>query len=501
MAFLNLFIQTGGRLKLNEIGLNGIDSLPEAIRSQITEESESYTGSYYTEAVINGLFHDIINILENFGYPLASATTGEFEFREDAQEDNWLLDLSVNVQPGDSVRIAYLRFPKQKNNMSQYLQRVLRFQPGQLYREREVSKYAQILRRQEVIKQADEPVLSMDNNNEYFLSINFEEAPSTNLDGIVGYIPPPATQTDESGYFTGLINIGIRNLFGGGRKFTVFWQKQDRFSDEFRIAYREPFIFGLPFHSQFGLYRLVRDTTFIEWRYNVNFELPINESLSAFLDFSTRSVVPDSLASRQLRLPQTQSFNTETGIKWDTRDALLNPNHGINLEIAFSLGSQRNQGPQYLIEEDSLQKTITLRKIRADFSTFLPVFSQQVLANHLHLEFLENSGDMLRITDQVWFGGATSVRGFREAQFFAKRVVWLNSEYRFLLGPQSRIFLFTDNAYFTRTFPDEFDKWLTSYGMGVRFSAPLGIIQVDFGMEKGSPFQEAKVHFRVINEF
>lgn len=506
-AFLYLGVAIGKRLRLNTVNLQNADSLSPAMRRKISERCEEYRGRYYTEVLANYLFEEILGILENSGYPLARVRTGEFEFSESpantesTRHSEWLLDLSLEVLPGDSVQVAYLRFPRQKTNLTPYLQRLLRFAPGQRYEERRVSRYVQTLRRQEFVKQVQEPVLAKDKESQYFLNIEFEETPSVTFDGIIGYIPPPANQAEAKGYFTGLINIGVRNLLGGGRKLQVFWQKQDRLSDEFRLAYREPFLFGLPFHTQVGMNRLVRDTTYIEWKYQANFEFPINEALSAFVSAASRNVAPDSLASRQLRLPQTESLVTETGIRWDLRDDLQNPHKGLELLVAFSLNRQKNKGPDYLLSEDSLKKSLTQQRARATFDLFIPTFKRQLLANRFHAELVESRGEVLRPPDQVWFGGATTVRGFREAQFFAKRVVWANTEYRFILAPRARFFVFSDNAYFMRDYPDKINQWLNSYGLGLRFEGPLGIFQLDYGLEKGAPFREGKLHFRLINEF
>lgn len=501
MARVFLHVHAGKRLKLNEISIENGDSLSEALQQEISAASDDYRGHYYTDLLAKALFNDIVGVLENSGYPLARVHTEDFRFFDSPDNDEWLLNLSLEISPGDSVEVSYLRFPKQKSNLTPYLQRLLRFNPGQQYQEKRVAKYVQVLRRQEFIKQVQEPVLEKDREGNYFLSITFEETPSTTFDGIIGYIPPPANQAGEKGYLTGLINIGVRNLFGGGRKLQVFWQKQDRLSDEFRLAYREPFLLGLPFHTQVGMDRLVRDTTYIEWRYRGGFEFPFNDALSAYITVANRNVSPDSLASRQLRLPITESWITETGILWDMRNDMQNPTKGLNLDISFSLSRQRNKGPDYLLVEDSLKESVTLRRMRADFSLFIPTFTRQVLANHLHLEFIESAGEVLRPPDQVWFGGARTVRGFREDQFFARRVAWLNTEYRLILAPRTRFFVFTDNAYFTRDYPEKLEQWLTSYGLGLRLEGPLGIMQVDYGVEKGAPFREGKLHFRVINEF
>jgi outer membrane protein insertion porin family len=495
-----LHIRSGDLLRLSEIHITNRDSLSASLEAEIDERIENYIGKYYTEPLVKSLFRDVLEVLENSGYPLARLRTGEFQFRE-SEKNEWLLQLSLAISPGDSVQIAYLKFPKQKSNLATYLQRLLRFKPGQRYEETRVSKYQQILRRQEFIREVKDPALALDKDGKHFLNIEFEETPSTALDGIIGYIPPPVNDPDAKGYFTGLINITVRNLFGGGRKMQIYWQKQDQFSDEFRLGYREPFIFGLPFHTQVGLYRLVRDTTFIEFQYNLNFEFPLSSVLSLYAEVASRSVSPDSLASRQLRLPITESLVTETGLRWDQRDDRLNPRKGLFLDILFGINRQDNKGPDYLLAEDSLPESETLQRMKADFAFFIPTLKRQVFANNFHFEFRENRGGELRVSDQLWFGGATTVRGFRESQFSARRVFWANTEYRFILNPQSRFFIFSDNAFYTRESPEKTEQWLTSYGLGLRVTGPLGIMQVDFGLEKGTPFREGKLHFRVINEF
>lgn len=490
---------SGSPLILGKVTITNRDSLSVEQIKQISEISQPYTGSLYTFVRAKSLFEGIIEYFENHGYPLARIQTQDFQFL-DSENAKMLLELQLRIIKNDSVQIDYLRFPGSMDQSNTYLARLLRFKPGMPYQQERINRYSQILRRQDFIKSVRNPVLMIDNKDNYFLDMRYEEAPATTLDGIVGYIPPPVN-SEQNGYFTGLVNIGIRNLFGTGRKLFIFWQKQDQYSDEFRLAYREPFVLGLPFHTDVGLYRLVRDTTYIEWKYDAKFELPINESLSAYVKVTSRQVAPDSLASRQLRLPETKSLITESGIEWDIRNNIQNPRTGAHLQVSFSFGRQRNIGPPYLLTEDSLAERVTIQRASADFELFIPTFKRQVLANHIHGEGVTASENVLRLPDMIWFGGATSLRGFREAQFYGERVAWVNSEYRFLLGPQSRFFFFVDNGYFFRDVPDFQEKWLTGYGLGIRFTSPLGALQVDFGLEKGTPFREGKIHFRLINEF
>ncbi|MCB0276670.1 MAG: BamA/TamA family outer membrane protein [Calditrichaeota bacterium] len=497
---LKLEVSPGPATEVARISLSGADSLRESLRNRLSNIGENYGGRAYTPALASQVFGEMLTALENEGYPLARLNTGQFSLA-DPEPDRLNITLEIQVIPGDSVRLAYLRFPRQKSDLASYLQRLLRFRPGQLYRQSKVDRYRQLLEKQEFITSVKEPVLMLDEKGRYFLQIDFEEAPSTTLDGVIGYIPPPANSLEESGYFTGLLNIGVRNVLGGGRKLQIYWQKPDSLSDEFRIAYREPFIFGLPFNVQTEMYRLVRDVTFIEWQYGLEVDMPLGEAVSAFAGLSTRTVVPNAQTNLTLGLPRTESLVTETGLRWDARNRRRNPSKGVELEVAFSLSKQDNSGPDSIFAARDIRRSETVQQMRGNLDIFLPVFRRQVWANLFHGQLLENRGGQLRQPDQVWFGGATSVRGFREAQFVGRQVFWLNSEYRFLLGPEARFFLFADNAYYASDLPQRVRRWLHSYGLGLRFPGPLGILQVDFGLEKGTPFREGKLHFRLINEF
>jgi outer membrane protein insertion porin family len=499
-ASLSLTINPGKPLRLNMVSVESVDSFSSHLQEELIEIVSGYQINIDTRNMVDKLYRSILEYFEEGGYPLARIETKDMKFEEDKNE-NILIDLFLSIQIGDSVNISYLRFPNGTSNSIPYFRKKLRFKASEPYQYSKVSRYNQILSKEEFIKSVEAPILAKDENGQYFIEINYAENPSTTFDGILGYIPPPVNSTTENGYFTGLVNVGVRNLFGTGRKLHIFWQKQDRYSDEFSLSYKEPFILGLPFHTALGINRLLRDTTYLEWKYHFKFELPLNESLSAFVTFTGREVTPDSLASHRLRLPQTSSFFTETGILWDLRDNLKNPRKGVFLDISFSFGRQKNNGPLYLIMEDSLNTSETLQKVGAEFSFFLPTFKQQVFANRIHAEIIANSTGIVRTPDQIWFGGATTLRGYREAQFSGERVIWINSEYRILLGPLTRLFGFVDNGYFLKKFPEESSDYLTGYGLGVRLTAPIGLLQIDFGLEEGAPFREGKIHISLINEF
>jgi len=167
---------------------------------------------------------------------------------------------------------------------------------------------------------------------------------------------------------------------------------------------------------------------------------------------------------------------------------------------SYSAGFKRNQGPAYLIEEDSLRRSENLQSLQMKLKFYYNLWSNQVLA--MHLEGRQVKGSRLQLTDYFWFGGSQSLRGYRENQFRGDIVAWSNLEYRFLMGRNTRLFLFSDWGYYQYTTNEQnFSEWLSGYGMGVRFQTPAGILGVDFGLGKGDTFREAKIHFGLINQF
>jgi hemolysin activation/secretion protein len=94
------------------------------------------------------------------------------------------------------------------------------------------------------------------------------------------------------------------------------------------------------------------------------------------------------------------------------------------------------------------------------------------------------------------------LRGYRENQFRGDIAAWMNLEYRFLLGRNTRVFLFNDwGAYHFKDSQSEIEEILPGYGIGIRLDTALGIMAVDFGLGKGDDFSQAKIHFGIVNRF
>jgi len=105
------------------------------------------------------------------------------------------------------------------------------------------------------------------------------------------------------------------------------------------------------------------------------------------------------------------------------------------------------------------------------------------------------------ITDLFRFGGAESLRGFREDQFRGSQVVWADLEARYLIDRNSYLFLFGAYGFYERPqlINEETDQFtisdtLTSLGFGLAFQSPLGIIKFSYAISPDEDLGNGKVH-------
>ena len=335
-GILHFYLVPGPIFILKTISWELPDSLRIVYDEPIQDAVNYHLSKPFNESRQKLIFRDVIKIFENSGYPLCKMYIKDFSLSSEKEKEQDV-ELLLEIIPGPLVRISGLRVSEKSNIDTRYLERSFGFHPNEVYEEKRIERYERILKRQDFVDTAQLPQLIMDEDSLFFLDLQFKKSASTSFDGIVGYVPPPANIPNEKGYFTGLFNIGLKNLFGTGRRLDVFWQKPDRYSEEFRVKYREPFILGLPFHIGGEIHRLIRDTTYIEWNYSFNSEIPLSENIFGTVRFYKREVIPDSLASRTLRLPRTDAIHTELGLRWDTKNDLYNPTKGFLLNMVFLL--------------------------------------------------------------------------------------------------------------------------------------------------------------------
>ena len=468
------------------------DSLDPAYYKKYIRDLQN---SYYSEARLEEAINQILEAAADSGYPFAEADVGDVILRKEKKRN--YADIDIHVHENHKTYLSNIIFDGNKNTKDYVMLRELGLRKGGLYSRKELDDALAVLRKMPILRSVDQPQLFKAEGDSVDVLIKVEESNSTNFDGVIGYMPGNPADENSKGYFTGTVNIAFNNLFGTARAFSVNWKKADTLSEEFHVRYLEPWIFNWPLNLALGLDRTVRDTLYIEWDYNFNLHTRLLKNLVLFTEVRQRSVTPDSAASFNNRLTSNDISDLQVGLQYDTRDYRLNPMSGLFYKASFTYGYKKINGPAYVIEEDSLQTRNEQQSYEMIFEFYQNIWKNQVLA--LKLTGMHISGSNIQMSDYFWFGGFRTIRGYRENQFFADKVAWANIEYRFLVGRNSRIFLFNDWGYYDN--PQIEGDLLSGYGMGIRFETGLGILEVAYGLGKGDSFAEGKIHFGIINTF
>lgn len=495
-ADLTWHVNPGQLVRIGEVKIQADSINAELVRTRI----DLPTGNVYNQTLVEAELANLNILYAGNGYPLAEVLLKNTRIR--SAEDGYEIDLEIVVKPGEKIRLDQFHLRGNTVTLDEVILRELEVKTGDIYDQEKIDRIPEILHRLGYFKEIAQPRLTFTQDNKRVLLIQVTEGNTTTFDGVIGYIPPAQNVGGEDGYFTGLIDLSFRNLFGTGRKFEVHWKKQDRYSDEFHLYYEEPWIFGFPLNLGGGLYRLVRDTTYIERSYTLNGTLRITSNFNTTFSLMQKSYVPDSTASRDMRLAENEILSGELGIIYDTRDFPVNPRRGLMYETYFSYGLKRNVGPEYLFTEDGLVKNEEIRKLSIGLSLFQRLWQNQIVALRFYGSMVRGAEDQLQLTDHIWFGGARSLRGYREDQFHGTIASWANLEYRFLTGRESRIYLFNDWGYYQYKQDGKIDQdILPGYGIGIRFLTPLGIMSVDFGLGRNDSVSNGKIHVGIVNRF
>ncbi|KAA3611301.1 MAG: hypothetical protein D8M58_15145 [Calditrichaeota bacterium] len=454
----------------------------------------------YSELSIENDLTQMLSYAADSGFVFAKVRVTDMDIRK--EENDFFADINIHISEGKRIFIDRVELNGNDYTKENVILRELPTGVGRQYSKSTIEQIPQQLMRLGIFKNVKTPAMLIGKNGEYILSLEIEEGNATTFDGVVGFIPENKTssKTKSGGFFTGLVDISFRNLFGTARSFDVHWEKPDRDSENFFLRYTEPWLLGYPFDISGSLERTVRDSTYIEWKGGVQTRWRYNRNFSIVSSLQRQVVLPDSFANVNLRLVRYEQMNLEVGLVYDTRDYAINPRKGIYLGNSYTFGLKNNFGPGFLLREDNIKTNEQIELLKLNFKWFYELFHNQVLA--IQLTGNQVKGNRLQLTDFVWFGGAKTLRGYRENQFRGDLTAWMNLEYRFLLGRNSRIFLFNDwGAYHFKDSQTEIEEILPGYGIGLRLNTGLGIMAVDFGLGKGDDFSQAKIHFGLINRF
>ena len=442
------------------------------------------------------LEEDIAAVLDRYersGYALASCRVEDVALVAGSDVDS--ASVVLVVEEGPQVKIDEVRIEGNKETRSGVILREARINAGEQFHPERISGIRSRLVRLNIFSRVYDPELYVEGLRGGLL-LRVEEGKTNTFDGILGYAP--GANPGESGYFTGMVTVGMRNLFGTGRKMNLRWQKEDRNSQNLSVGYVEPWVFSWPVNAGVEFEQRRQDSTYVRQAGTVRFELMASDELSLSLLAVSESVIPSS-DTVTARVPRSSSLGGGAEVLFDTRDDLYSPEHGARYRADYHYGRKR-------IAATSIAAAVNMdvQRFGLDLEVYVSPFTRQVIAVGVHGRQVQGGG--VDESQMFRFGGASTLRGYRENQFLGARVAWTNAEYRLLLARRSFVYGFIDTGYYfrpgdARVASPSLEAFHYGYGIGLRFDTPLGNMGVSFALGKGDSFAQGKIHVGVIGDF
>ncbi|MFH2004666.1 MAG: BamA/TamA family outer membrane protein [Bacteroidota bacterium] len=481
-------ITEGKKYLINEIT---IDDTTLVNHSPLIRELNLLSQQPLNETSISSISEKILKHYSDEGYIFAQVKLQGFKkIFEDENEIQ--TELNFTVIPKRRSVINKIEIEGNDLTDANIIIREIRIKEEDTFNQALADKITKRLRRLSIFSRVNMPEYFIDQDGKGTLTLSITEGNTKSYDGIIGYIP--AASAREKGYFSGLVNVSFRNLFGTMRAFSLKWQQVSRASQDLEINYFEPWLFGLPINLYSSFFQRKQDSTYVQRNVGVRSEVLVSEFLSFNLTINSERVIPSAEKTIAL-LNNSSSISIGGGMKYDTRDDFFFPNEGLIFRTDYFYIRKAISE-----QTTSANTTIDLRKIVADFDYYQPTFSNQIFTVGLHGRELRGNG--YDLSDLFRLGGTNTLRGYEENQFSGSRLLWMNTEYRLLLADKNFVFVFLDVGYYYRNIMNEnLSKLKYGYGLGVAVDSPLGILKVNYALGEGDSISKGKIHFGIINAF
>jgi len=489
---LSIWVSEGKPAYVSLLQVSGVRALHE---SQLVASMETRTGAPFHPPVLERDIQTLLKLYERSGHPFARIEIVDISFEE--RDDRIQAAVELSVSEGSLARLGSVLVEGNTTTKTDVILREMRITNGEILQGDEQERIKRNLDRLQLFSSVSLPEVFINPDGSTGLLIKVQEGHPNRFDGIVGYVPPAGSGID--GYLMGLLNVEFRNLLGTARKLSARWYRENQSTQEVELHYREPWVAGFPVEAEGAFFQRKQDSTYVLRRYSINADVMLLHDWTVGISFSQSNVFPsEGYGARVMNESRTRNFGVS--ISYDSRNDPETPTSGFRYRTEYYTGVKDITRP-VLPGGDTRSTT---QRLSFDFEHFLSIFGRQVLAASIYARDVRSK--TVEMSDLYRLGGASTLRGYREAQFLGSRLAWSSIEYRLLVGRRSYLFGFLDAGYVFS--PDQQVLGLAQseftrlgYGVGVRLDSPLGLIGVSVAFGQGDTFSTAKLHVRLVSEF
>lgn len=484
---LSIYINEGCIYRLESADIR-IDSEEAHSDASILASESGYIGTPFTPDLIRELSGYWLSGLAMEGYMLSEFKVDEILLnREECS-----VALRATVLAGEKVVVRGVRFEGLHRNDPDYLRRVSGISGGETITPGLFERGRRNLTNSGLFDSVSDGEIIFFDSEPYVLYI-VDEQQLNFFDGLIGYVPDAA----GSGNIAGYGDILLRNTVAEGNILDLRYEQLQPLVSKLNVRAGQNFIGGFPLRLGVALQFTQQDSSYLVRNIELNsgYRILPGFEITGHIRAERSTVAEELMGSATAALNSRASFY---GLGFNIRNTnrFRVPTSGYDGRLMFERG-RRFINDERVVDGDRVSFTQTI--LRGDLRGYIPLGERPVLALRIQGMLLESSEFL--ITDLFRFGGAESLRGFREDQFRASAVAWGELEGRYMLDRSSYLFLFGAYGIYNRPqlINEETNQLamvenLTSLGFGLAFQSPLGIIKFSYAISPDEDLANGKVH-------
>ena len=324
---------------------------------------------------------------------------------------------------------------------------------------------------------------------------------------------------------TGEATINLKNPLGGGETIGLNWQQIQPKSPRLNLSFQQPYLFNSSFGVNLAFDLFKKDSSFVNIGFlvGVQYAVASNNAGSVYIQNTrTNLLTVDTNRVKGTRaLPQeadVSAVNVGINYEWFNTDYRFNPRRGNEFLINASVGTRKVKKNEVIIglsdpndphfNFNSLYDTVKLKSYQFRIKIAAAHYFRITRVTTFKLGFQGGwfqSPNIFR-NELFQIGGYKLMRGFDEESIYASQYATGIAEYRYLVGQNSFMFLFTDLGWAkTTNSPIKVDNTFLGTGLGMAFETKAGIFNISYAVGKREDtkfnLRQSKIHLGYVNYF
>lgn len=431
----------------------------------------------------------ILRKLEENGYPFASCSFRDLKWKGDS------LYARLHIEKGPQIRFDSLVLKTDARVNPLFLRKYLEISKGDVYNERTVERISTRINEIPYLK-SSRPAEVLFAENKASVYLYLEEQKASFANGVIG-LQPDAVSGEIT--ITGQIELKLQNGLRRGELIHLNWRKLQAQTQDIYLALQYPYLFGTPLGGEGMLKIYRRDTTFstVNGRAGLSYMLRGGNAVRVYAEqvrhtrLSGLNAFPGVVGNVSV-----QSYGA--GIEYRRLDYRFNPRSGYAIVLNGKVGNKTIRDSVDTETGAIVPRKSVQYQADVDLQYFIPVRSRFTVMLRATGGLIEN--ELILENEMFRIGGLNSLRGFDEESILASSMGIATIELRYILGRNSRYFLFYDQAVYERIGAESTQEDTPSgFGTGISFETKAGIFSLSYalGREFNNPvlLRGAKVHF------